>query len=81
MGERNMATITFERAQKNLKEILNRVHENSETITIVPKNGHNTVIMPEQEYNQLIETMYLLQSPKNAERLLESVRQLQQKST
>lgn len=31
--------------------------------------------------NQLMETMNVLQSPKNAERLLESVRQLQQKST
>ncbi|OGX79623.1 prevent-host-death protein [Exiguobacterium sp. SH31] len=76
-----MAAISFEKAQKNLKEVLDQVHENSETMTIVRKNGRNAVIIPEQDYNQLMETMYLLQSPKNAERLLESVRQLQQKLT
>lgn len=76
-----MAAISFEKAQKNLKEVLDQVHENSETMTIVRKNGRNAVIIPEQDYSQLMETMYLLQSPKNAERLLESVRQLQQKLT
>lgn len=76
-----MAAVSFEKARKNLKQVLNQVHENNETMTNVRDNGRNAVIMPEQEYNQLMETMYLLQSPKNAERILESVRQLQQKST
>ncbi|MCT4783829.1 MULTISPECIES: type II toxin-antitoxin system Phd/YefM family antitoxin [Exiguobacterium] len=75
-----MTAISFEKARNNLKQVLNQVHENSETMTIVRKNGRNAVIMPEQEYNQLMEAMYLLQSPKNAERLLQSIRQLQQKS-
>ncbi|WP_214787732.1 type II toxin-antitoxin system prevent-host-death family antitoxin [Exiguobacterium sp. s21] len=74
-----MKIFTYQEARKNVKKVLNQVHENSETITIVRKNGRNAVIMPEQEYNRLMETMYVLQSPKNAERLLESVRQLQQK--
>lgn len=76
-----MGAVSFEKARKNLKQVLNQVHENSETITIVRHNGRNAVIMPEQEYNQLMETMYLLQSPKNAEQILDSVRQLQQKLT
>ncbi|WP_233004680.1 type II toxin-antitoxin system Phd/YefM family antitoxin [Exiguobacterium aurantiacum] len=75
-----MTIFTYQEARKNLKQVLNQVHENSETMTIVRKNGRNAVIMSEQEYNQLMETMYVLQSPKNAERLLDSVRQLQQKS-
>lgn len=75
-----MAAVSFGKARNNLKQVLDQVHENSETMTIVRKKGRNAVIMPEQEYNQLMETMYVLQSPKNAERLLESVRQLQQKS-
>lgn len=76
-----MTIFTYQEARKNLKQVLDQVHENSESITIVRKNGRNAVIMSEQEYNQLMETMYVLQSPKNAERLLDSVRQLQQKST
>lgn len=76
-----MVAISFEKARNNLKQVLNQVHENNETMTIVRKNGRNAVIMSEQEYNQLMETMYVLQSPINAERLLQSVHQLQQKST
>lgn len=37
--------------------------------------------MMAQSEMTLMETMYLLKSPKNAERLFQSVRQLQQKST
>lgn len=59
-----MAAVSFEKARKNLKQVLNQVHENNETMTIVRDNGRNAVIMPEQEYNQLMETMYLLQNPK-----------------
>ncbi|UTT43482.1 type II toxin-antitoxin system Phd/YefM family antitoxin [Exiguobacterium aurantiacum] len=76
-----MTIFTYQEARKNLKQVLNQVHENSESITVFRKNGRNAVILSEQEYNQLMETMYVLQSPKNAERLFDSVRQLQQKST
>ncbi|TCI60794.1 type II toxin-antitoxin system Phd/YefM family antitoxin [Exiguobacterium sp. SH3S1] len=72
-----MTTVAYNEARKNLKKVLNQVRDNSGAITIARKNGRNAVIMPEQEYNRLMETMYLLQSPKNAERLQESVRQLQ----
>lgn len=33
--------------------------------------------MSEQEYESLMETIYLLRSPKNAERLLESIKQIE----
>ncbi|TCI41997.1 type II toxin-antitoxin system prevent-host-death family antitoxin [Exiguobacterium sp. SH3S2] len=72
-----MTVISYGEARDNLKAVLHQVHDNQETITIVQKNGKHAIIMPEQEYNRLMETMYLLQSPKNAERLQESVRQLQ----
>lgn len=71
-----MTIFTYQEARKNVKKVLNQVHENSETITIVRKNGRNAVIMPEQEYNRLMETMYLLQSPANANRLYKAIQQL-----
>lgn len=73
-----MTVISYNEARSNLKEILNQVHDNQETITIVQDNGKHAVIMPEQDYNRLMETMYLLQSPANTNRLHESIQQLGQ---
>lgn len=72
-----MPTITYSDARKNFKKILDQVHENSEAIVISRKNSENAVIMSEQEYESLMETIYLLRSPKNAERLLESIKQIE----
>jgi len=72
-----MSTITYSDARKNFKKILDQVHENSEAIVISRKNSENAVIMSEQEYESLMETIYLLRSPKNAERLLESIKQIE----
>lgn len=72
-----MSTITYSDARKNFKKVLDQVHENSEAIVISRKNSENAVIMSEQEYESLMETIYLLRSPKNAERLLESIKQIE----
>lgn len=72
-----VSTITYSDARKNFKKVLDQVHENSEAIVISRKNSENAVIMSEQEYESLMETIYLLRSPKNAERLLESIKQIE----
>ena len=46
-------------------------------IIITRKNGHSVVMLSLADYNALEETAYLLRSPKNARRLLESVAQLE----
>ncbi|MCC9621903.1 type II toxin-antitoxin system prevent-host-death family antitoxin [Thalassospira sp. MA62] len=76
-----MSTITYSDARKNFKKVLDQVHENSEAIVISRKNSENAVIMSEQEYESLMETIYLLRSPKNAERLLDSIKQVENKET
>ncbi len=40
---------------------------------VVTKNGKRFVLIPEDKYNSLIETMYLLSSPKNKRQLQESL--------
>ncbi len=40
---------------------------------VIVKNGKRFVIIPEAKYRSLIETMYLLSSPKNKKRLKESL--------
>ena len=72
-----MSTIPYQKAQKKLKYLLHQVCENGETIFISKEGGKNAVIISEREYNSLLETIYLTSSPKNAERLFESLRQLE----
>ncbi|WP_252314189.1 type II toxin-antitoxin system Phd/YefM family antitoxin [Sinobaca sp. H24] len=71
-----MSVITYHEVRKNFKSIMKRVSEDKETLTIAGENG-NAVLLAESEYNSLLETLYLLQSPENAERLLKSIKQLE----
>ncbi|WP_252312238.1 type II toxin-antitoxin system Phd/YefM family antitoxin [Sinobaca sp. H24] len=70
-----MTFIAYNDAQKNFDNIMDRVNEDKETIVITGENG-NAVLLAESEYNGLLETLYLLQRPNNAKRLLESIEQL-----
>jgi antitoxin YefM len=47
-----------------------RVVETGEAIVITRHNGKNVVLISERELDSLLETLYLLRSPKNATRLL-----------
>ncbi len=73
-----MAVINYSDARKNFKKVLDQVHENSEAIVISRKNGENAVVMSEEEYDSLMETIYLMRSPKTAARLVESIEQVEQ---
>lgn len=75
-----MSTIPYQKAQKKLNHLLHQVCENDETIFISKEGGKNAVIISEREYNSLLETIYLTNSPKNTERLLESVNVLESNS-
>ena len=43
---------------------------------ITRQNGNPVVMMSLQDFNALEETAYLMRSPKNAKRLMESIEQL-----
>lgn len=59
-----------------LKKFLDKVENNNETLIIKRGSGKGTVLISLDEYNSLIETMHLLSSKANADRLYESITQL-----
>jgi len=71
-----MISIHFSELRKNLKRILKSVEENNETLIIKQKSGKAVVMLSQQEYNSIMETLYLLSSRKNADRLYESISQM-----
>jgi antitoxin YefM len=52
---------------------LERATSEREPITITRRNGEDVVLVSASEFESLRETVYLLRSPKNAERLREAI--------
>jgi len=68
-----MQVVNFTEARNNLKSLFDSVYEDSEEVIVNRKNGENVVIISLDSYNAMKETNYLLSSPKNKERLLNSL--------
>ncbi len=72
-----MDAITYSAARANLADTMDRVCDDHEPI-IITRNGEQAVVMMSlEDFKALEETSYLLRSPKNARRLLESIAALE----
>lgn len=77
-NERNaMNTITYTSARSNLAQTMDKVCDDHAPVIITRKAAKPVVMMSLDDYEALEETAYLLRSPKNARRLLESIVQLE----
>jgi antitoxin YefM len=72
-----MDAISYTAARQNLSKTMDRVCSDHEPIIITRKNEPSVVMISLEDFNALEETAYLLRSPKNAKRLLESIAQLE----
>lgn len=72
-----MKTISFSDARSNLKAVLDRVVDDADTTIITRRDSEDAVVMSLEYYNSLMETIYLLRSPANAEHLNKSIAQFQ----
>ncbi|MGM0656086.1 MAG: type II toxin-antitoxin system Phd/YefM family antitoxin [Thermodesulfobacteriota bacterium] len=72
-----MEAITYTAARQNLAKTMEKVCNNRSPIIVTRKSSNSVVIMSLEDYEALEETAYLLRSPKNAKRLLESIAQLE----
>ncbi len=76
-----MHIYTYSDARNNLKWILDKVVEDAEVAFIARKDGSHAVIMGQDYYDSLMETLYLLSSLNNANHLNESIAQLRSSQT
>ncbi|MGA7950026.1 MAG: type II toxin-antitoxin system prevent-host-death family antitoxin [Thiobacillaceae bacterium] len=72
-----MDALTYTSARANLAQTMDRVCDNHEALIITRNKEQAVVMMSLEDYQALAETAYLLRSPKNARRLLESMAQLE----
>ncbi|RPH34374.1 MAG: prevent-host-death protein [Bacteroidales bacterium] len=71
-----MMAANYTEFRTDLKKFLDNVENNNETLIIKRGSGKGTVMMSLDEYNSLMETLHLLNSKANADRLYESINQM-----
>jgi antitoxin YefM len=67
-----MMAITASEARRDLFGLIERVNLDQTEVEITSKRG-SAVLMSKDEYDSLLETTYLLRSPKNARRLIDAI--------
>ena len=72
-----MKAITYTNARQNLAKTMENVCNDHAPVIITRKTTDSVVIMSLADYEALEETAYLLRSPKNTKRLIESIAQLE----
>ena len=68
-------SVSASEARQRLFPLIQEVNDDQVAVEIVSKKG-TAFLVSADEYRSLMETVYLLQSPRNAERLRESIAQL-----
>ena len=71
-----MRTIHFSDARGNLKTVIDQVVDDADVTLITRRDAPNAVIMSQEYYDSLMETVHLLRSPANVAHLERSIAQL-----
>ena len=69
-------SITASEARKRFFPLIDEVNDDQDAVEVVSRRG-SVFIVPEDQWHSMVETIYLLQSPANAARLLRSVEEHQ----
>lgn len=68
-----MDITTYTNFRQNLKTFLDKVFDTHEPLIVTRTHGEDVVVMSKKDYASIMETFYLLRSPKNAQRIFESL--------
>ena len=76
-----MDAITYSHFRSQLSGVLDKVNDDHKPILITRQNGRPAVVMSLEDFQAYEETAYLMASPKNAERLHQSIEEIKQGNT
>ena len=76
----DMRSKTYTEAREKLSDIIEKVCEDHDPLIITKRRDKAVVLISLEDYESLEETAYLLKSPRNARRLLESIKELEEGS-
>lgn len=68
-----MANVSYTELRSNLAAYMDQVCDDRAPLVVTRQNARSVVMISEEEYEGLVETVHLLKSPANAARLLRSI--------
>lgn len=71
-----MTEVDFSLFSDNLEGYLDKVEKENSRLRITNRSGKSSVLMSLNEYNSIMETLYLVGARANAKRLFESIDQM-----
>jgi antitoxin YefM len=69
-----MSHVSYTELRTKLAKYMDKVCDSRAALHITRQNARSVVMLSEEEYDGMVETLHLLRSPKNAERLLRSIK-------
>jgi antitoxin YefM len=72
-----MQAVFYSQARNNLRDIINKVCDDFDEYIITTKDDKSAVLISYDEYSAMKETMYLLSSKNNRDRLNDAVDQIE----
>ena len=64
-----MDTIFFSKARAEFASLLDKVNDDAAPVEIVRRDKPSAILISKDDYEGLVETLYLLSTPANADRL------------
>ena len=71
-----MIAVNYSTARQNFKKICDKAINDFETIIITRERSDNVVLISENEYNNILENLYIRSNQNDYEELLRSIKQL-----
>ncbi|MBQ0818796.1 type II toxin-antitoxin system prevent-host-death family antitoxin [Microvirga sp. HBU67558] len=68
-----MGHVSYTELRSNLARYMDEVCDNRAPLHVTRQNARGVVMVSEDEYEGIMETLHLLRSPANADRLLRSI--------
>ena len=68
-----MQTINHSNFNEKLSIVIDEISEKHQPVCLELPNAVKAIVISEEDYNSMVETLYLLSNPVNAEKLLNAV--------
>lgn len=72
-----MQALFYSQARNNLRELINKVCDDFEEYIITTKDDKTAILISYEEYSSMKETMYLLSSKNNRDRLNDAIDEIE----
>lgn len=72
-----MQVLSYTKARQTFADLMKSANKDHAPIHVTQKSGDDVVIISKADYDSIEETMHLLSSPANAQRLNDSIKELE----